>query len=223
LRGAEIELRVADNGKGIAPDMLEKVFDLFVQVEPFSSTALGGLGVGLALVRRVVELHGGSVTARSAGLGFGCEFTVRLPLSTEGLRAVSPEALSPVPSHRLRVLVVDDNHDAADSLSLLIGSMGQDVFTAYDGESALAAAHGFRPDVVLLDIGMPHMSGYEVAQSLREIGAEKPAVLVAITGWGQDADRERATAAGFRYHFVKPIGEAVLRTILEEIAVARRG
>jgi PAS domain S-box-containing protein len=223
LRGAEIELRVADNGKGIAPDMLEKVFDLFVQVEPFSSTALGGLGVGLALVRRVVELHGGSVTARSAGLGFGCEFTVRLPLSTEGLRAVSPEALSPVPSHRLRVLVVDDNHDAADSLSLLIGSMGQDVFTAYDGESALAAAHGFRPDVVLLDIGMPHMSGYEVAQSLREIGAEQPAVLVAITGWGQDADRERATAAGFRYHFVKPIGEAVLRTILEEIAVARRG
>jgi CheY-like chemotaxis protein len=121
------------------------------------------------------------------------------------------------------VLVVDDNHDAADSLSLLIGSMGQDVFTAYDGESALAAAHGFRPDVVLLDIGMPHMSGYEVAQSLRETGAEQPAVLVAITGWGQDADRERATAAGFRYHFVKPIGEAVLRTILEEIAVARRG
>jgi PAS domain S-box-containing protein len=158
LRAAEIELRVADNGKGIAPDMLEKVFDLFVQVEPFSSTALGGLGVGLALVRRVVELHGGSVTARSAGLGFGCEFTVRLPLSTQGVRAVSPEdGLSAVPSHRLRVLVVDDNRDAADSLSLLIGAMGQDVFTAYDGESALAAAHGFKPDVVLLDIGMPHM------------------------------------------------------------------
>jgi PAS domain S-box-containing protein len=222
VRGAELEIRVADNGRGIEHDMLEKVFDLFVQVDPLSGGTLGGLGVGLALVRRVIELHGGSVQARSEGKGSGTEFILRLPLPAQVPHVVSTDvAQSSGDVHRLRILVVDDNKDAADSLNLLLESMGHDVFTVYDGQAAIGAAQTFRPDVVLLDIGMPQMSGYEVARGLLSAAPENKPVLVAVTGWGQESDRERATAAGIQYHFVKPMSEEVLRTVLGEVAASR--
>src|SRR4029077_13141279 len=182
VRGAEIEVRVVDNGVGIEPDMLEKVFDLFVQVDSTGKNSLGGLGVGLALVRRVVELHGGNVQARSEGKTHGAEFVVRLPLSIEQIQAISTRAhQAPGSIRTLRVLIVDDNRDAADSLNLLLVSMGQKVCVAYDGQCAISAAKTFDPDVVLLDIGMPQMSGYEVARLLRSDASAAKAVLVAVT------------------------------------------
>jgi PAS domain S-box-containing protein len=222
VRGAEIEVRVKDNGAGIERDMLEKVFDLFVQVDSTVQHALGGLGVGLALVRRVVELHGGNVLARSEGKTYGAEFIVRLPLSIEQIQVISaPESPAPGAIRALRVLIVDDNRDAADSLHLLLASMGQNVCVAYDGQSAISAVKAFRPEIVLLDIGMPQMSGYEVARALRADPSAAKSVLVAVTGWGQEADRERAKEAGFAYHFVKPISEEGLRMILTEVSAAR--
>jgi len=223
VRGAEIEVRVMDNGAGIERDMLEKVFDLFVQVDSTVKNSLGGLGVGLALVRRVVELHGGNVHARSEGKTHGAEFIVRLPLSIEQNRVISStrERQAPGSIPVLRVLIVDDNRDAADSLNLLLVSMGQKVCVAYDGQCAILAAKTFNPDVVLLDIGMPKMSGYEVARALRTDASAAKAVLVAVTGWGQEADRERAKEAGFTHHFVKPISEETLRLILTEVSGAQ--
>jgi PAS domain S-box-containing protein len=222
VRGAEIEVRVIDNGAGIERDMLEKVFDLFVQVDSTMQHALGGLGVGLALVRRVVELHGGNVLARSEGKTYGAEFVVRLPLSIEQIQVISTRE-SPVPGsiRALRVLIVDDNRDAADSLNLLLASMGQCVYVAYDGQSAISAAKAFKPEIVLLDIGMPQMSGYEVARALRADASASKSALVAVTGWGQEADKERAKDAGFTYHFVKPISEDALRMILTEVSAAK--
>jgi PAS domain S-box-containing protein len=221
VRGAEIEVRVADNGAGIERDMLEKVFDLFVQADPTAQNSLGGLGVGLALVRRVVELHGGNVLALSKGKASGAEFVVRLPLSIEQIQVISTrEERAPSPIRALRVLVVDDNKDAADSMHLLLASMGQNVYVAYDGQSAISAAQTFKPDVVLLDIGMPQMSGYEVARTLRDDPFTANSVLVAITGWGQEADKQRAMEAGFSHHFVKPINEEALRMVLAEASAA---
>ena len=221
VRGAEIEVRVKDNGAGIERDMLEKVFDLFVQVDSTVQHALGGLGVGLALVRRVVELHGGNVLARSEGKTYGAEFVVRLPLSIEQIQVISTrESPAPDSIRALRVLIVDDNRDAADSLNLLLASMGQCVYVAYDGQSAISAAKAFKPEIVLLDIGMPQMSGYDVARALRADASASKSALVAVTGWGQEADKERAKDAGFTYHFVKPISEDALRMILTEVSAA---
>jgi PAS domain S-box-containing protein len=215
VRGAEVDIHIKDNGKGIDPTMLEKIFDLFVQIDPQAGDTMGGLGVGLALVRRVVELHGGSVHARSEGIGRGAEFIMRLPLSIQQLKVISASVSRAEPSlPRLRVLVVDDNHDVADTLNLLLQSMGQYVTTAYDGPSAINLAKSFEPDVVFLDIGMPHMSGYEVAHAIRSCGLKSAPELVAITGWGQEADKQRADEAGFKYHFVKPISEERLRHII---------
>jgi PAS domain S-box-containing protein len=219
VRGAEVDIRVKDNGKGIDPTMLEKIFDLFVQIDPQAGDSMGGLGVGLALVRRVAELHGGSVQARSNGIGHGSEFIMRLPLSIQQLMVISasaPRAESALP--RLRVLVVDDNHDVADTLDLLLRSMGQYVMTAYDGAAAINLAKTFEPDLVFLDIGMPHMSGYEVARGIRSSGLRSVPDLVAVTGWGQEADKQRADEAGFQYHFVKPISEDRLREIILQLA-----
>ncbi len=221
IRGMDVEIRIRDSGKGIAPDNLERIFDLFMQVEPNSNSTLGGLGVGLALVRRVVELHGGSVQARSEGPGRGTEFIVRLPLPTEQLRVI--QEAGPAIAHRagrLRVLVVDDNRDAADSLSLLMQSMDQDVRTVYDGAAALSAAGTLSPDVVMLDIGMPFMGGYEVAKKLAGMGGAMP-VLVAVTGWGQEEDKQRAREAGFSYHLVKPVSYEALEAALAEISSTR--
>jgi PAS domain S-box-containing protein len=222
LRATEIELRVKDNGRGIERDMLEKVFDLFVQVDPTSNAALGGLGVGLALVRRVAELHGGSIQARSEGKGRGAQFIMRLPLSIQQIRPISAADKKEEDSiHGLRVLVVDDNQDAADTMGQLLQSMGQEVSTVYEGASAVSIAKTFKPELIFLDIGMPQMSGYEVARALQSEHSGIKPVMVAITGWGQDADKARAEEAGFSYHFVKPMSVETLREILAEVAARR--
>jgi PAS domain S-box-containing protein len=221
-RGTELELRVKDSGRGIERDMLEKVFDLFVQIDGSSNGTLGGLGVGLALVRRVLELHGGSIQARSEGKERGSEFIARIPLSIHQIRIIATaQKEQEAAIQSLRVLVVDDNKDAGDTLDLLLQSMGQQVRTVYDGPSAIAIAQTFRPDIVLLDIGMPQMSGYEVARAIQSAQGDARPVLVAITGWGQESDKERANEAGFQYHFVKPISENVLREILAQVAANR--
>ena len=224
VRGAELEIRIADNGKGIERDMLEKVFELFVQIDPLANDTMGGLGVGLALVRRIIELHGGNVLARSAGAGRGAEFIVRLPLASAQVRPIS-SAVSAVAGKlpQLRVLVVDDNHDAADTLSLLLESMGQQVTAVYDGPMAVSVAQKFRPDVILTDIGMPRMSGYAVARAIRSAMPIATPVLAAVTGWGQQADKCRAEEAGFRYHFVKPVSDDMLRELLTEVARSKGG
>ena len=222
VRGSELEIRICDSGKGIERDMLEKVFELFVQIDPLANDTMGGLGVGLALVRRVIELHGGSVLARSEGPGRGTEFIVRLPLGNAVGRPGAVAAAEVADKEpQLRVLVVDDNHDAADTLALLLEAMGHQVTAVYDGQAAVAMAQKLKPDVVVTDIGMPRMSGYAVARAIRAAAPDDAPILVAVTGWGQDTDKTRAEEAGFSHHFVKPISDEILRAMLIEVAQAR--
>ncbi len=217
-RGGRAEIHVRDNGRGIERDSIDRVFDLFMQVDPSSGSALGGLGVGLALARRIVELHGGSVYATSGGLGRGSEFVIQLPISRNATRVDAP---SPPPSEfrPLRILVVDDNRDAAESLGLLLKTLGHDVRTIFDGPAAIAAAQEHMPEVAMLDIGMPVMNGYDVARALR---AGHPGLcIVAVTGWGHDAAKRQAKAAGFDHHLVKPVAESTLIELLARIASLR--
>lgn len=199
--GGMAVVSVRDNGIGISAEMLPRVFDLFVQSDRALDRSQGGLGIGLSVVRRLIEMHGGEVWAYSAGLGEGSTFEIRLP------RVAAPAAAEThaEPERRLhrRVLVVDDNRDAADSLSLLLQTQGHEVQTAYDGEEALAMARRFGADLVLLDIGLPLMNGFEVAKRLRSGGSA--ARLVALTGYGQPEDLRRSREAGFDGHLVKPI------------------
>jgi PAS domain S-box-containing protein len=224
-KGTEVVLHVRDTGIGIAPGMLPKIFDLFVQAERRVDRAQGGVGIGLTLVKRLVEMHGGSVQALSAGLGRGSEFIVRLPAVAEAAdgqevgKSDAEEASAPP---QRRILVVDDNRDAADSLALLLRLAGQDVRLAYDGPSALAEAREFRAELVFLDIGMPGMDGYEVAKRLRQQAGSEDAVLVAITGWGQSEDRRRAEDAGFDGHLVKPAKPETLRQYFDHQRLTRR-
>jgi CheY-like chemotaxis protein len=212
----EVELEVCDDGVGIPRDMLAQVFDLFTQVDHTRASAQGGLGIGLTLVRRIVELHGGRVEATSPGQGHGSTFRVRLPVS-DGPGAVSAPGdgvVSRTGSSR-RVLIVDDNVDAAESLGLLLRFLGADVQVTHDGPSALALLESFRPELVLLDIGMPGMDGYQVAARIRALPSQQETVLIALTGWGQSEDRERSRDAGFDDHFVKPIDISTLQSLLE--------
>jgi PAS domain S-box-containing protein len=221
-RQTEIEIRIRDNGEGIAAQHLERIFDLYVQIDPNKKGTLGGLGVGLALVRRVVELHAGHVYAHSPGLGQGTELVVRLPLATRGLRAVEPAAVTEPGTRRaLQVLVVDDNRDAADTLSALVQSMDHNCQAVYDGESALRLAESFKPDVVFMDIGLPHVSGYQIAQELRKQPHEPQPLLVAVTGWGQETDRRQALGSGFDLHFAKPVSETTIHAVLNKAAAER--
>ncbi|HEX7082394.1 MAG TPA: PAS domain S-box protein [Gammaproteobacteria bacterium] len=221
---ADVEVRVRDSGRGISAEDIERIFDLFAQIDPNSTEGRGGLGVGLALVRRVVELHAGSVKARSGGPGRGSEFIVRLPLSVQRLKGVpdvkAPDLAASVPT--LRVLVVDDNRDAADSLRLLLEAMGQVAYAVYDGRLALAAVERFQPDIVLLDIGMPHMNGYDVADQIKSASFDHAPVLAAVTGFGQETDKRRARDTGFEHHFVKPVDAKALQTLLQGVADARQ-
>jgi signal transduction histidine kinase len=205
-------LSVQDNGIGISPETLPRVFDLFVQSERTLDRSQGGLGIGLSVVRRLVEMHGGQVTARSPGLGHGSTFEIRLPCAPPPEQA----EISHLPrQHRhRRVLVVDDNRDAADSLSMLLQIQGHEVQTAYDGEAALQLATGFRADLVLLDIGLPMMNGFEVAKQLRSGGSA--ARLVALSGYGQPEDVRRSREAGFDGHLVKPVDLESVSDILSE-------
>jgi PAS domain S-box-containing protein len=220
----EAVLRVRDNGIGIAPAMLPSIFELFVQVDHDASRSHSGLGVGLTLVAKLVELHGGTVVARSEGLGKGTEFIVRFPLAemdaeeSAGARGCDGST-DPAVADALRLLVVDDNDDAATSLAMLLRLRGHDVRIANDGRSALEMALTEVPDIVFLDIGMPEMDGCEVARLMREQSRLSGVVLAALTGWGQQEDRRRTAEAGFDHHLVKPIEPAMLEQLL---AKARR-
>jgi len=218
--GEEAAIKVEDSGVGIAPEMLPRIFDLFSQAE-HPRDGQGGLGIGLALVRELVALHDGSVEASSAGVGQGAEFAVRLPLA-RALGAELPERLavrsSTRPARRMRrVLVVDDNRDSAESLAALLGMLGHEVDQAYDGPAALETARTRFPDLVLLDIGMPGMSGHEVARRIRAEPALVGTTLIALTGYGTAEDRHESRAAGFDGHLVKPIDFEALQRIIESL------
>jgi signal transduction histidine kinase/CheY-like chemotaxis protein len=203
--GEEAVLRVRDTGVGIAPEILPRIFDLFTQAERSLDRSQGGLGIGLALVQRLVEMHGGTVAASSA-LGQGSEFVVRLPVvSPPPPQASAPATATAQPAGpSLRVMVVDDNVDTVTTLALLVQESGHDVRTAYDGSAVLEAALDYRPHVVLLDIGLPGLNGFEVAKQLRQQPALQNAMLVAMTGYGRESDRQRSREAGFDHHLVKP-------------------
>jgi signal transduction histidine kinase/CheY-like chemotaxis protein len=213
----EVVLRVRDSGVGIPPAMLGRVFDLFTQVDRTLDRSEGGLGIGLTLVRQLVEMHGGKVQATSPGPNEGSEFVVRLPLwvaSGPGRRETGHDTgATSSPAIQKRILVVDDNRDSADSLALLLRLGGHEVEMAHDGSSALALAQAFRPEVILLDIGLPGMSGYEVARKLREVDQPRP-LLIALTGYGQEEDQRRSLEAGFDYHLVKPVEMAKLLSLV---------
>jgi PAS domain S-box-containing protein len=210
-------VKVRDTGIGIAAEILPRVFDLFVQAERTPDRAPGGLGLGLTLARRLTEMHGGRLEAFSAGPGQGSEFVVRLPLLAEEPRAETharPGSVRVQETVKRRILVVDDNADSAEALALALCVTGHEVRMAADGPSALVAAVEFRPQVVLLDIGLPGMDGYEVGRQLREERACEGTVLVALTGYGQDDDRRRSRAAGFDHHLVKPVTPDAILAVL---------
>ena len=228
--GSDAVISVSDSGIGIAPDYLPRIFDMFSQVDSALERTQGGLGIGLALVKRLVEMHGGHVEAHSAGLQQGSEFIVRLPLlQTNGKRipvavrsghapAVANTALSPgEAAPKLKIIVADDNQDAARTLSTLMSLQKHDVRTAYDGAEALELADAFHPDVILLDIGMPRMNGYEAARAIRQRPWGQDVLLIAITGWGQQDDKRRAMEAGFDHHFTKPVDIAKLEGLLSAL------
>jgi signal transduction histidine kinase/CheY-like chemotaxis protein len=214
----EITVRVIDQGVGIPADMFEHVFDLYGQVDRLEDGTHDGLGIGLTLVKRIVELHGGSTSAASAGAGRGSEFTLRLPREKAGrVSAAAPAPQRTSPPQRLRILVADDNRDAAHTLAMLLRLDGHEVRAVHDGVEALAAGDGFEPQLVLLDIGMPLLDGYETARQIQERPWGKQAHLVALTGWGLEADRRRALAAGFHDHLVKPAEPDALKAVIERV------
>jgi signal transduction histidine kinase/CheY-like chemotaxis protein len=217
--GELVAITVQDSGVGIDVDSLPGVFDLFSQVDRTLERSQGGLGIGLTLVKRLVEMHGGRVEAHSDGPGKGARFTVRLPV----LERARPESSLPPPEPQAaekpkagrRILIADDNQDAAESMALVLRMLGNDVRAVHDGSEAVKVAASFGPEVVLLDIGMPLMNGYDAARTMRAADWGKEMLLVALTGWGQDDDRRRATEAGFDLHFTKPLEPADLRRIVE--------
>jgi PAS domain S-box-containing protein len=216
---AGLVFSVKDNGIGIAPADLDTVFGMFTQLDSSVDRTEGGLGIGLALVKGIVELHGGSVQARSEGVGHGSEFVVRLPkaLVVDG---PEPQPAPPAPAvpRPLRIVIADDNDDAAETLALLLGLDGHEVHKANDGGRALALARALRPDLLLLDVGMPVMNGLEVATAVRAESWSDATRIVALTGWGKDEDRQRALAAGFDRHMTKPVDPEALRQLLAELA-----
>lgn len=222
--GSETVVTVRDTGIGIRPEMLPRIFDMFTQGDRSLDRSQGGLGIGLTLARRLVEMHGGSIVARSGGPGMGSAFVVRLPLAGDRPKAVAqPPSLGvqePTPLS-LRILVVDDYRDAADGFGVLLRLLGNDVRTASDGLEALRIAAEFHPDVVLLDIGLPGMNGYDVAREIRKQPWGESILLVAVTGWGQEGDRRLSKDAGFDHHLVKPVDPAVLIRLLEGTFPAR--
>lgn len=222
-RGGEAVIRVRDTGRGIEPRAIKNLFDLFYQADQNLDRAEGGLGIGLSLVKQLVEMHGGSVDANSAGQGKGSEFTIRLPLLTdEPAPAHEHEdvALAPVRSARVRILVVDDNLDSAESMAMLLRMEGHEVLTAHDGKKAVEMALRERPAVVLLDIGLPHLDGYQVCHAIRE-GGMKDALIVAMTGYGQDEDRRRSHESRFDAHLVKPVDLQALGALLAKKSLSR--
>ncbi len=207
-----VDIAVADNGVGIGPEMLGSVFDLFSQADRSLERSQGGLGIGLSLVKGLVEMHGGTVQAQSDGPGQGSTFTIHLPASVIAQRPAArpaPKKPQSAPSSR-RILVVDDNVDAAESLRMLLEGLGHEVEVVNDGREAVGAAQRLRPDVILLDIGLPGMDGFHIARALRTLPETSAARLIALSGYGQERDREKSRAAGFDLHLVKPVDPSKL-------------
>jgi signal transduction histidine kinase len=221
--GGGVVIRVRDSGAGISPELLPRVFDLFVQSDGGLARSTGGLGIGLTVAKRLVDLHGGSLSAHSAGIGQGSEFVVRLPLAAApagaGDGAAEPAGARTPVTYRSRVLVVDDNHDAAEALGNVLRMLGCPVHVVHDGATAAAAAAAFDPQLVLLDIGLPDIDGYEVARRLRAAPRDRPLKIIALTGYGQPSDLLRSRDAGFDDHVVKPVAIEVIKRILDESVV----
>ncbi|MDX2090859.1 MAG: ATP-binding protein [Kofleriaceae bacterium] len=211
-KDGQIAIAISDNGIGLAPEHVGHVFEMFAQVSPLTTRGHGGLGIGLALSRALVDMHGGRIEADSAGPGKGSTFTVHLPIAQETSAVATIPDVEATPPGRLRVLVADDNRDAIDTLALFLERSGHTVRTAADGVEAIEVAKAFHPDVAVLNIGMPHMDGYEVARKLRANGDD--CVLIALTGWGQADDHRRSREAGFDYHLIKPVQPSTLVKLL---------
>jgi len=217
--GDAVVIRIRDTGIGIDAEHLPRLFEMFTQVDTSLERSRDGLGIGLTLVKTLVELHGGTVDARSEGPGRGSEFTVRLPVFVGAAEANTVQAVSePPPVARRRVLIVDDSEDGAESMAMILDFAGHETFKAHDGVSALEAAERLRPDVVLLDIGLPRMNGYEVCRHLREQSWGRELTIVALTGWGQEEDRDRSREVGFDAHMVKPVDFDALLNLLASLA-----
>jgi signal transduction histidine kinase/ActR/RegA family two-component response regulator len=205
---------VADTGIGIAPDMLDTVFEMFVQVDSTLERSTAGLGVGLSLARKLVELHGGTIEAHSAGLGHGSQFVVRLPIVVDPELPAKPTPASFISGETYRILLADDNVDFVNSIGALLTAMGHSVVITHNGPDALAAAKRFCPDYAFLDIGLPQMSGYDLARGIRSLSSGAMTVMIAVTGWGQEKDRQLAFEAGFDHHMVKPVRFEQIEEIL---------
>jgi len=215
-------VNVADNGIGIAPDMLDHVFEMFVQVDSTLERTNAGLGVGLSLARRLVELHGGTIEAHSAGIGRGSEFVVRLPIVVAPELPAKPTPAAFLSSETYRILLADDNVDFVNSIGALLSAMGHSVVITHNGPDALTAAARFCPDYAFLDIGLPQMSGYDLARGIRRLPSGAMTMLIAVTGWGQEKDRQLAFEAGFDHHMVKPVRFEQIEEILGNRAIVKK-
>ncbi len=221
-QGSDVVVSIRDTGIGIPVDNLPTLFEMFSQVDGSLSRSQGGLGIGLFLVKRLVEVHGGRVDAYSDGLGKGSEFVVRLPIVVEqayARKTIVDDKTTPI--SELRILVVDDNLDAADTLAMLLKMMGNNVRTAHDGEEAVLAAGDLRPHAVLCDIGLPKLNGYEVCRRIRQEPWGANVILIAMTGWGQSDDRRKSKEAGFDHHMVKPVEPQSVMTLLVGLDVSK--
>jgi CheY-like chemotaxis protein len=211
-------ITVSDTGVGISPEMLPQVFDLFAQGEAVNDRAHGGLGIGLALARRLIEMHQGTITVQSDGPGKGSLFTITIPVCDAA--AARPLTVSnEVPRFASRAVIIDDNRDAARAMSMLIEQLGGATRIAHDAASGLEAVQQFQPDIVFLDIGMPGTDGYEACRQLRRLPSQEKVVIVAVTGWGQSQDKQRALDAGFDAHLVKPVDPALLTRVLARTGI----
>ncbi len=209
-------IRVTDTGIGMEPHILARVFEPFMQADRSIDRSRGGLGLGLALAKGLVEMHGGDVMASSAGLGMGSEFRIRLPLGKKG-KSPAPVAFRSQPMKSYRILLIDDQRDAILPLQKMLKLFGQEVAVAVDGKKGLETARKFRPEIVLCDIGLPDMNGYEVAQAMRADPTLRSVYLVAVTGYGQEDDRRRAVQSGFDFHLTKPVGKDRLEMLVTKL------
>jgi CheY-like chemotaxis protein len=218
--GDQAVVRVQDNGMGLPVDKLAHIFEMFTQLDRSAMLGRSGLGIGLNLVKKLVEQHGGKIEARSDGLGRGSEFIVHLPLleASPADERESPPPVEHAPAHTYRILLVEDSKDVAALFAMLLRAMGQEVRTVYDGRMALEQVHEYNPDLVFSDISMAGMSGYELAKRVREQPRLGSVILIAVTGYGQPGDRERILEAGFDHHLVKPVQTETLQALFDVIA-----